>query len=99
MSTRKTPSTPHKLPLSPEWIHHAITILLGHPLTSEVGQNIQKWIIYHANLNYIKFAFLWDPIQFEDKEHFQKYEETNGSISYLSQATCEPKDIHDSAHL
>ena len=35
-------------PLSPEWIH-AFTVLLGHPLTSEVGQNIQKWIIYQAN--------------------------------------------------
>ena len=86
MSTPKTPSTPHKHPLSPEWIH-AITILLGQPLTSEVGQNIQKWIIYHANLNYIKFAFIWDPIQFEGNKHLQKYEETNGSISYLKSNT------------
>ena len=79
-------SAPHKHPLSPEWIH-AITILLGHPLTSKVGQNIQKWIIYQTNLNYIKFAFKWDPIQFEDKKHLPKYEETNGSISYLKSNT------------
>ena len=73
-------------PLSPEWIH-PITVLLGHPLTSEVGQKIQKWIIYHANLSYTKLAFKWDPIQFEDNKHLQKYKETNGSISYLKSNT------------
>ena len=88
MSAVQTCSSPHKHPLSPEWIH-AITILLSHPLTSEVGQHIQKWIIYQANLSYTKFAFKWDPIQFEDNKHLEKYEE----------ATCESKDIHDSAHL
>ena len=50
----RTPS--QESPLSPEWIH-AITILLGHPLTSEVGQHIQKWIIYQANLSYTKICF------------------------------------------
>ena len=69
--------------LSPEWIH-AITILLGHPLTSEVGQHIQKWITCHANLSYANFALRWDPIQFK---HLQKYEETDGSISYLKSNT------------
>ena len=73
---------------SPESIH-AITILLGHPLTSEVGQNIQKWIIYQANLSYTKFGFKWDPIQFEGNKHLQKYENTNGSISYLKSNTVE----------
>ena len=60
-------------PLSPEWIH-AITILLGHPLTLQVGQHIQKWIIYQASLRYTKFALKWDPIQLEDNKHLQKYE-------------------------
>ena len=86
MSVPQASSTPQKHPLSPEWIH-AITILLGHPVTSEVGQHIQKWNIYHANLNYTKFAFIWDPIQFEGNKHLQKYEETNGSISYLKSNT------------
>ena len=91
MYTSPAPLVPDRIPsqessLSPEWIH-AITILLGHPLTSEVGQNIQKWIIYHANHSYTKFAFKWDPIQFEDNKHLQKYEETNGSISYLKSNT------------
>ena len=40
-------------------------------------------IIYQANLSYTKFSFKWDPIQLEGNEHLQKYEETNGSISYL----------------
>ena len=31
----------------------------------------------------MKFAFKWDPTQFEDNKQLQKYEEINGSISYL----------------
>ena len=34
-----------------------------------------------------KFTLRWDPIQFEDNKHLQKYEETNGSISYLKSNT------------
>ena len=86
MSAPQVSSTPQNHTLSPEWIH-AITILLGHPLTSEIGQHIQKWIIYQANLSYTKFAFKWDPTQFEDNKHHQKYEETNGSIFYLKSNT------------
>ena len=56
-------------------------------MTSEVGQHIQKWIIYQANYSYTKFAFEWDPTQFEDNKQLQKYEETNGSISYLKSNT------------
>ena len=86
MSTPQTLSSPLNHPLSPEWIH-AITILLGHSLTSEVGQHIQKWIICQANLNYIKFTLRWDLIQYEDNTHLQKYDKTNGSISYLKSNT------------
>ena len=86
MSAPQASSTTQKHLLSPEWIH-AITILLGHPLTSEPGQHIQKWIIYQAYLSYTKVAFKWDPIQFEDNKHLQKYEEANGSISCLKSNT------------
>ena len=86
MSAPQASSTPQEHPLSPEWIH-AITFLLGHPLTSEPGQHIPKWIIYQGNLSYTKFAFKWDPRHPEDNKHFQKYEETNGSISYLKSST------------
>ena len=60
---------------------------MGHPLTSEVGQHIQKWIICQANLSYTKFALRWVPIQFKDNTHLLKYEETDGSISYLKTNT------------
>ena len=91
MHTSPAPLVPDRIPsqeslLSPEWIH-AITILLVHPLTSKVGQHIQKWIIYQANLSNTKFAFKWDPIQFDNNKHLQKYEETNGSISNLKSST------------
>ena len=66
MSAPQASSTPQKHPVSPQWIH-AITILLDHRLTSEPGQHIQEWIIYQANLSYTKFAFKWDPKQFEDQ--------------------------------
>ena len=56
-------------------------------MTSEVGQHIQKWIICQANQSYTNFALRWDPIQFKDNRHLQKYEETNGSISYLKSNT------------
>ena len=56
-------------------------------MTSGVRQHIQKWIIYQANLSFTKFACKWDPIQFEENKHIQKYEETNGSIFYLKSNT------------
>ena len=51
-------------PLSPEWIH-AITSLMGHPLTSLIGQKIQKWILSQAILDYTNIVITWDPIEFE----------------------------------
>ena len=32
--------------LSPGWTHD-ITIIMGHPLKSEVAQMLQKWLLYH----------------------------------------------------
>ena len=61
-------------PLSPGWIH-AITNLMGHQLTSEIGQNIQKWILYHGILKYTDFVFKWDHIQLGSSRHLQEYEE------------------------
>ena len=86
MSTQQTSSAPYKHPLSSEWIH-AITILLGHPLTSEPGKCIQKWILYKEIINYTDFLILWNPIQFEDSRHLQEYAETDGSIAYLQNNT------------
>ena len=52
MHTQSAPPVPERIPskeghLSFEWTH-AITTLMGHPLSSESGKCIQKWIQYHA---------------------------------------------------
>ena len=75
------PLVPDKIPsqgspLSLEWTH-AITILMGHPLSSEPGQHIKKWIIYHRIHKYTMFALKWDPRQFKLDIHLQMYQETD----------------------
>ena len=45
--------------LSPEWIH-AITNLLSHPMTSEIRQRIQKWVLYQGILDYTNLVTQWD---------------------------------------
>ena len=69
-------------PLSPEWTH-AITILIGHPLSSEPGKHIKKWIIYHRIHKNTMFALKWNPTQFKFDIHLQMYQETDGSLAYL----------------
>ena len=59
MHTPPAPPVPVWIPpkgsiLSPEGTH-AITTIMGHPLSSESGKSIQKWILYHA---------IRDPIDF-----------------------------------
>ena len=99
------PLVPDKIPsqespLSPK-CNHAITTLMGHPLSSEAGKHIKKWIIYHKIHNYTMFALKWNPTQFKLDMHQQMYQ---GWISCLSQRphsqeTCYPYEIHESAHL
>ena len=69
-------------PLSPEWTH-AITTLMGHPLSSEPAKHIKKWIIYHRIHKYTMFALKWNPTQFKLDIHMQMYQETDGSLAYL----------------
>ena len=81
------PLVPDKIPsqespLSPEWTH-AITILMGHRLSSEPGKHIKKWIIYHRIHKYTMFALKWNPTQFKLDIHLQMYQETDGSLAYL----------------
>ena len=73
-------------PLSPEWTH-AITTLMGHPVSSEPGKHIKKWIIYHRIHKYTMFALKWDPSQFRLDIQFQMYQETDGSLAYLKSHT------------
>ena len=50
------PESPESIPaqedsLSLEWVH-AITNLLSHSITPEIGQKIKKWIFYQALFDY-----------------------------------------------
>ena len=81
------PPVPDKIssqecPISPEWTH-AITTLMGHPLSSEPGKHIKKWILYHRIHKYTMFALKWNPTQFKLVIHLQTYQETDGSLAYL----------------
>ena len=87
MNPSPEPLVPDKIqsqesPLSPEWTH-AITTLMGHPLSSEPGKHIKKWIIYHRIHKYTMFALKWNPTQFQLDIHLQMYQETDGSLAYL----------------
>ena len=96
--TDKIPS--QESPLSPEWTH-AINTLMGHPLSSEQGRLIKKWIIYHRIHKYTMFTFKRDPTQFNLIHAFKCIKKL--MISCLpqephSQETCLPYELHESAH-
>ena len=83
-STRQNPSKEGIL--SPEWTH-AITTLMGHPLSSESGECIQKWIQYHVIQDPTGFWLNWDPTDPDDIKLLQEYVEINGSVVYLPSST------------
>ena len=56
---------------------------MGHPLSSEPGKHIKKWIIYHRIHKYTMFALKWNPTRFKLDIHVQMYQETDGSLGYL----------------
>ena len=57
---------------------------MGQSLKSEVGQKLQKWVLYHLIHDPIPtFGSHWDPSDPEDIRLLQKYAESNGSIVYL----------------
>ena len=91
MHTSPTPPVPVRIPpkgsiLSPEWTH-AITTIMGHPLSSESGKSIQKWILYHAIPYPIEFWLYWDPTDPGDIKLLQEYVGSNGSVIYLPNST------------
>ena len=64
------PENPESIPaqersLSPEWI----TNILSHPMTSEIGQRIQKWVFYQGILDYTNLVITWDPIDFGENRN------------------------------
>ena len=84
------PYNPESIPvqersLSPEWIH-AITNLLSHPMTSDIGQRLQKWVFYQGILDCTNLVITWDPIEFGENKN-QKYEDSDGNITHLQSNT------------
>ena len=74
-------------PLSPGWVH-TITIILGHSLKSEIGQKLQKWVLYNVIDDPIDFWLHWDPSDPDDDiTRIEKYVESNGSTVYLPNCT------------
>ena len=91
MHTPPAPPVPVWIPpkgsiLSPEWTH-AITTIMGHPLSSKSGKSIQKWILYHAIRDPIDFWLHWDPTNPYDIKLLQEYVGSNGSVVYLPSST------------
>ena len=68
--------------LSPGWTH-AITIIMGHPLKSEVGKMLQKWVLYNLIHDPTDFWLSWDPSDPEDIRLLKTYAEIDGYIAYL----------------
>ena len=60
---------------------------MGHPLSSESGKSIQKWILYHAIQDPIEFWLYWDPTDPYDIKLLQEYVGSNGSVVYLPNST------------
>ena len=73
-------------PLSPGWVH-MITIILGHSLKSEIGQKLQKWVLYNVIDAPIDFWLHWDPSDPDDIRLIEKIVESNGSKVYLPNCT------------
>ena len=91
MHTTPAPPLPVRIPpkgsiLSPEWTH-AITTIMSHPLSSESGKFIQKWILYHAIPYPFDFWLYWDPTEPYDNKLLQEYVGSNGSVVYLPSST------------
>ena len=89
--TPPAPPVPVRIPLkrsilSPGWTH-AITTIMGHPLSSESGKSIQEWILYHAIRDPIYFWLYWDPTDPYDIKVLQEYVGSNGSVVYLPSST------------
>ena len=73
-------------PISPGWVY-TITIILGQSLNSEIGQKIQKSVLYNVIDDPIDFSIHWDPSDPDDIRMIEKYVESNGSTVYLPNCT------------
>ena len=88
-SSESTPSqaspestSSQECPLSHGWVH-AISIIMGYSLMSEIGQKLQKWVLYHDIGDPTNVWLSWDPTDSEEIRLLEKYIESNGSVVNL----------------
>ena len=62
-------------------------MILGHSLKSEIGQKLQKWVLYNVIHDPIDFGLHWDPSDRDDIRLTEKNVENNGSTLYLPNCT------------
>ena len=72
--------------LSPGWVH-TITMILSHSIKSEIGQKLQKWVLYNVIDDPIDFWLHLDHSDSNDIRMIEKYVESNGSTVYLPNCT------------
>ena len=89
MHTPPAPPVPVWFPpkgsiLSSFWTH-AITTIMGHPLSSESGKSIQEWILYHAIQYPIEFGSTGTPLTLMTLNYFKNMVEVMDQL-YISQA-------------
>ena len=73
-------------PLHPGWIH-AITNLMSHPLTSDTGEKLQKWVLNQVSMTTL---ILWShgtPLSLTRIEIFKRHPEPDGTFNYLQPNT------------
>ena len=73
-------------PLSHGWVH-AISCIMGYSLKSEIGQKLQRWVLYHNIDDPFNLWLSWDPTDYEDIRQLQKYTESNGTVNNLPSST------------
>ena len=59
----------------------------GPPIDIRAWKRYPEMDPIQAIDDYTDLVITWDPVQFEDSRHHQKYEEFDGSIAYLQMNT------------
>ena len=61
---------------------------MGYSLKSEIGQKLQKWVLYYDDIADPTNVWLsWDPTDYEDIRLLQRYTESDGSVINLPSST------------
>ena len=82
------PESPESVPAQEESLSleciHAITNLLSHSITSEIGQRIKKWIFYQALFDYTNLVIILNPIEFKENRNLQNMKDESNKVRQLT---------------